>query len=164
MLRECVLLPDMLPSFQALWRSKRGRWLAATLAKSELPAHRTPRQTGQSRRASVVTGRTGSDGGRRLRHSSQHWLADTSAPRVAAQDRRRLDLVVSGALSSGELSAATPHWCPHSRGRYNRSHAQRPWRVPYVGGRARRVRGTHARSCSLWREGGTRRSLSWNGA
>ena len=37
----------------------------------------------------------------------QQWLAHTTAPNVGAQDRRRLDLVMYGALSSAQCCDAT---------------------------------------------------------
>ena len=40
----------------------------------------------------------------------QQWIANTTAPGVAADDRRRLDLVIYGATPMGGAFAVMPHW------------------------------------------------------
>ena len=119
--RERTLLPDMPPSSQALLRSQAGpqagAWLAAipTEPATTLPpmamqiafdhALACPRTGLLARRAKIVErawvqvarAAVGSEG----QVVPQPWLANTTAPQVGAQDRRRLDLVVYGALRSG---------------------------------------------------------------
>ena len=66
--------------------------------RTSVPEHWTPRQAGHDRGVSLGAGRPGSGGVGQV--VSQQWLANTTTPHVGAQDRRRLDLVVYGALRS----------------------------------------------------------------
>ena len=92
-----------------------------------LPEDRLIGHTCQSRRARVAREAVGAEG----QVVPQQWLAHTTATGVPADDRRRFDLVVSGATANGEALCATQHRCPPLQERVTRILAPLRWTGPH---------------------------------